>query len=114
VVNFFEANTVEEGLDNLFLALGNDKRRNMVQTLAFRPATIAQLAAENGLSLPAMHKHVASLERANLILRKKVGRTNFVALNTSSLGVAQNWVNQYRTEWGNDEQTFDNYIASLN
>lgn len=108
MVNYIE----EQKLDDLFIALANDKRRNMVQTLAFRPATIGHLAAENGLSLPAMHKHVQLLERASLIVRRKVGRTNFVALNGKALGLTQSWLNQFRTEWSGDA-SLENYIAGL-
>jgi len=102
-----------EQLDDLFTALAHRKRRGMVQTLAYRPATIAQLAQEQALSLPAMHKHVRALEKARLIQRKKVGRTNFVALDRASLQTAQTWLLQFRTEWGNSAETLENYIARL-
>lgn len=85
----------------------------MVHDLAFRPATIAQLARDHELSLPAMHKHIRALEQAQLIVRKKSGRTNFIALKRATLRQAQAWLLQYRTEWGSDEETLDNYIARL-
>jgi len=100
-------------LDSLFEALSHPKRRAMIDTLAYRPTTVAQLAAQCELSLPAMHKHVRMLESAQLIQRKKVGRTNFVALNRAGLREAQRWINQYHTEWGNDKESLENYIASL-
>ncbi len=100
-------------LDNVFAALSHSKRRDMVHSLSFRPATVTQLAEEYGLSLPAIHKHIRSLEKAGLIHRKKVGRTNFVALNHASLRLIQTWSGQYRTEWGSDEETLENYIAGL-
>jgi DNA-binding transcriptional ArsR family regulator len=100
-------------LDNAFSALGHAKRRGMINTLAFRPATVTQLADEFDLSLPAIHKHIRALEKANLIQRRKVGRTNFVALNRRSLKQAQGWINQYHTDWGNDKETLENYIAGL-
>src|SRR5437763_1035673 len=100
-------------LDTAFSALSNVKRRGMINILAYRPATVSQQAQEFNLSLPAMHKHVRLLEKAQLIQRKKAGRTNFVALNRKSLRSAQDWIMQYRTEWGSDEETLDNYIASL-
>lgn len=100
-------------LDHIFEALAHAKRRGMINTLAFRPATVSQLADEYDLSLPAIHKHIRTLEAAKLIRRKKVGRTNFVALNRRSLANAQDWIMQYRTDWGNDEETLENYIASL-
>jgi DNA-binding transcriptional ArsR family regulator len=100
-------------LDRVFSVLANDKRRAMVHDLSFRPATVGQLAREHNLSLPAIHKHIRSLELAGLIVRKKSGRTNYVALKKATLQEAQHWLTQYRTEWGNDEETLDNYIARL-
>jgi DNA-binding transcriptional ArsR family regulator len=100
-------------LDHAFSALGHRKRRGMINTLAYRPATVTQLADEFDLSLPAIHKHIRSLEKAKLIQRRKVGRTNFVALNRSSLKRVQDWIIQYRTDWGNDKETLENYIAGL-
>jgi DNA-binding transcriptional ArsR family regulator len=100
-------------LDSAFSALANGKRRGMITTLAFRPATVSQLANEFNLSLPAIHKHIRSLEKAGLIQRRKVGRTNFVALNKKSLGGVRSWINQFHTEWGNDAETLENYIAGL-
>jgi DNA-binding transcriptional ArsR family regulator len=100
-------------LDNVFAALSNAKRRGMVETLSYRPASVSQLADEFNLSLPAMHKHIRLLEKARLIQRRKAGRTNFVALDRQSLATAQAWINQFHTEWGDNRETLENYIASL-
>lgn len=100
-------------LDTLFTALGHAKRRGIIATLSYRPATISQLADEYALSLPAIHKHIRVLETAGLIERRKVGRTNFVALQAQALQDIQDWIMQFRTEWGSDSQTLENYLASL-
>jgi DNA-binding transcriptional ArsR family regulator len=100
-------------LDEIFEALSHPKRRGIVHTLAFRPATTSQLAEEYELSLPAIHKHLAILERAQLITRRKAGRVNFVALNPVALEAVQTWAAQYQTAWNSSKQTLENYIASL-
>lgn len=101
-------------LDQVFEAMAHQKRRSIINTLAYRPATVSQLAKEQQLSLPAIHKHIRLLENAKLIQRKKVGRTNFVAFNRTTMLEAQDWIMQYNTAWGNDTETLENYIASLN
>lgn len=100
-------------LDKIFLALSSTKRRGMLHTLAFRPAMVSRLADEFDLTLPAIHKHIRVLEDAELILRKKAGRANFVALNKKTFRTLQRWIIQYHTEWGNDEESLENYIASI-
>jgi len=100
-------------LDTVFAALSNEKRREIVRTLAFRPATVGQLAAEHQMSLPSIHRHIRTLEDARLIQRRKIGRTNFVAMKRESLAVAQTWMAQYHLEYGSDNETLENYAAFL-
>lgn len=100
-------------LDTILTALANAKRRGIIHDLSLQPATVGQLARHQALSLPAMHKHIHKLEDAQLILRKKAGRTNFVALNNKTLGLAQSWIMQYHTAWGSTQATLENYIAKM-
>jgi DNA-binding transcriptional ArsR family regulator len=100
-------------LDAVFGALAHAKRRAILHDLSMQPATVGALAATHQLSLPAIHKHIRTLENASLIVRRKVGRTNFVALKSRSLVEPQSWINQYRTGWGSDEATLQNYIAKI-
>jgi DNA-binding transcriptional ArsR family regulator len=100
-------------LDAAFAALAHHKRRGILHDLSFRPATVSGLAADHDLSLPAIYKHLKVLEEAGLIVRRKAGRTNFVALRKKQLRFVQDWIMQYHTEWGNDEETLDNYIKLL-
>ena len=65
------------------------------------------------LSLPAIHKHIKILENADMIIRKKIGRTNFLALNRESLRGLQDWLMQYHTYWGSNEETLENYAQYL-
>jgi DNA-binding transcriptional ArsR family regulator len=97
-------------LDRVFEALAHPKRRGIVDTLSRGPATVTELAAEHDLSLPAIHRHIRTLEDAGLIQRKKVGRTNYVAIKRATLRTTQAWLRQYRTDWGTDEETLENYI----
>lgn len=100
-------------LDIVLGALANQKRRGILHDLSLQPATVGQLARHNDLSLPAIHKHIRCLEEAELIIRKKNGRTNFVALNQATMGIAQQWIMQYKTGWGNKSATLENYISRM-
>jgi DNA-binding transcriptional ArsR family regulator len=100
-------------LDAVLGSLANQKRRGIIHDLSLQPATVGQLAQRHKLSLPAIHKHIRTLEDAKLIVRKKTGRTNFVALDPTTLRLAQNWIMQYRTEWGSASTTLENYISRM-
>ena len=100
-------------LDNVLGALANQKRRGIIHDLSLSPATVKQLANNHNLSLPAIHKHIRVLEDAKLIVRRKSGRTNFVALDQKTLKLAQDWMMQYQTHWGNADATLENYISRM-
>ncbi len=102
-----------EKLDVIFAALSHSKRRSMLLSLSFRPETVGSLAREHSISLPAMHKHVRILEEAGLIQRKKVGRTNFVAIGRTSLQGAKDWISLFNAHWGSDQETLENHINRL-
>jgi predicted transcriptional regulator len=87
-------------LDSIFTAIGHAKRRGIIESLSFRPATVSQLAEEHAISLPGIHKHIRILEDAQLIQR-------------SGLKEMQAWVRQFHPYWGNDRETLENYIEKF-
>ena len=100
-------------MDSVFEALANKHRRDIIYVLGLQPCSISYLAEIRGLSLPAIHKHIKILEGADIIIRKKMGRTNYLTLNRHSLRGLQNWLMQYHTYWGSDEETLENYAQFL-
>lgn len=104
-----EKRQIPVDLDHIFEALANKHRREMVYVLSLQPCSIHQLAEMRGLSLPAIHKHIKILEQGQLILRKKIGRTNVLTLNRASMRTLQTWIAQYHLYWGSDDATLRNY-----
>ena len=108
-----DASSEPTGLDQLLEALANSHRRAILHALSLQPCAINQLAEMRGLSLPAIHKHIKVMEGAGLVRRKKIGRTNYLALSRGPLRDLQTWINQYHTYWGSDEETLENYVHYL-
>ena len=102
-----------QDLDNVFEALANKHRREIVYVLSLQPSSISKLASMRKLSLPAIHKHIKILEKGGMVIRKKIGQTNILTLNRESLRGLQEWVMQYHTYWGSDEATLENYAQYL-
>lgn len=102
-----------QNLDKVFEALAHKHRREIIYVLSLQPHSISQLASMRELSLPAIHKHIKLLEKADLILRKKTGHTNFLTLNRKALRGLQEWLMQYHPYWGNNEETLENYAQYL-
>jgi DNA-binding transcriptional ArsR family regulator len=106
-------NQDRQDLDDVFAALANKHRREIIYVLSLQPCSISQLASMRNLSLPAIHKHIEILEKGGMVIRKKIGQTNFLTLNRAALRGLQEWVMQYQTYWGNDEATLENYAQYL-
>ena len=100
-------------LDNSFEALANKHRREIIYVLSLQPYSISKLADMRGLSLPAIHKHIKILENAGMIIRRKIGRTNYLSLNRGSLRGVQDWLMQFHAYWGSDGETLENYAQYL-
>ena len=105
------ANSTDLGA--VFSALSNEHRREMVRLLALQPRSISELADLRGLSLPAIHKHVRALEEAAMVRRRKVGRTNVLALEREPLRVLREWADGFDPWWGTEEESLENYAPYL-
>jgi DNA-binding transcriptional ArsR family regulator len=80
-------------LDQIFSALGDPTRRDILQRLKAGVLTVGDLAAPYAMSLPALLKHLKILEYARLITRHKDGRTVHIRLNKQTLRAAADWLN---------------------
>jgi DNA-binding transcriptional ArsR family regulator len=105
--------TAVDDLSRVFDALANEHRREIIRMLAIQPRSISQLADLRGLSLPAIHKHVRVLEEAAMVSRRKLGRTNFLALERDPLSRLQAWTGQFNPWWGTGGETLENYAGAL-
>jgi DNA-binding transcriptional ArsR family regulator len=105
--------SISDELSPVFNALANEHRREIIYALAIQPRSISQLARLRDLSLPAIHKHVSVLESAAIVRRRKIGRTNFLALEREPLQRLTTWVEQFNPWWGTEGESLENYVAFL-
>jgi DNA-binding transcriptional ArsR family regulator len=88
-----------EHLDRLFGALADATRRNILARVLDRDASVTELAARYRMSFAAVQKHVAVLERAGLVKKRKDGRTQRVAGNLEAVRRANRLLEQYEQIW---------------
>lgn len=87
-------------LDTIYRALGDPSRRAMLQRLAHaRSLTVSELAAPLPLAMPTVLKHLGVLERAELVSRRKTGRTVTVTLQPAAMAEAMAWLQRTETFW---------------
>jgi DNA-binding transcriptional ArsR family regulator len=98
-------------LDLMFQALSDPSRRSMVERLSHGPASVSQLAEPLAMSLPGVVQHLAVLEAAGLIKTQKTGRVRSCTLDTGAMSMAEQWINDRRTQW---QRRFERLGAYLN
>lgn len=86
-------------LDQVFWALSDAIRRDVIARLALGRASVSDLAGPYGMSLPGFIKHLKVLEDAGLVVRAKEGRTVHCELAPAALEDAAKWLAHYEQFW---------------
>ena len=86
-------------LDHTFAALADPTRRAILARLALSDASVGDLAQPFAISLPAISRHLAVLERASLIASRRDGKGRLVALRPGAMAEARDWIEQNRRFW---------------
>ena len=88
------------GVDAVFSALADERRRSVVELLAARgSATATELAHELPVTRQAVAKHLSSLDEAGLVAVRRQGREARYELTPRPLGEAVAWIARVGTEW---------------
>jgi DNA-binding transcriptional ArsR family regulator len=102
-----------DALGLTFLALSDPTRRVILGRLRTGSATVTQLSEPFGISQQAISKHLAYLERANLIEKKREGRQHFCSLRPAALKEACSWMDEYRRLWDDRFDQLDVFLKEL-
>ncbi len=94
----------------MFVALSDPTRRAILDRLQQGEASGTELARPFAISVPAISKHLRVLERAQLILHRKDGRTHRFRLAARPLGEAAAWLEHYRHFWETQFDSLDTYL----
>lgn len=87
----------DEELDAVFKALGDSRRRRILDLLRNGPRSTGQLCAEfPALDRCTVMQHLDALERADLVIVKRDGRLRWNHLNVLPIqDIADRWINRY-------------------
>ena len=85
-----------EPLSQVFAALADPTRRDLVARLTDGDATVGQLAAPYRVSVQAISKHLKVLEQAGLVSRGPEGHRSPVHLEADVLDLMTRWIERYR------------------
>jgi DNA-binding transcriptional ArsR family regulator len=95
-----------------FAALADPTRRAMLSRLALGELTLADLAKPLQMTVPAVAKHLAVLERAGLVTRSRPSKAvaRPAKLQVAAFSEMTDWIEKARIHWAG---SFDRLAAYL-
>jgi DNA-binding transcriptional ArsR family regulator len=100
-------------LSQVFSALADPIRRDMVARLAIGDATVTELAEPYDVSLQAISKHLKILGEAGLVSRTREAQRRPVHLEAEVFDLATKWLERYRREAEERYQRLDEVLAAM-
>jgi DNA-binding transcriptional ArsR family regulator len=90
-----------ERVDLIFAALGDRTRRDILSLVLVGEHSVSGLARRFPMSFAAVQKHVAVLERAGLVVKRREGREQRVSGDPTALQEAQRLLEELEGLWRN-------------
>jgi len=103
----------DAGLSQVFAALADPTRRDLVARLTVGDATVGELARPYSVSLQAVSKHLKVLEAAGLVSRSKDAQRRPVHLHAEVLDLMTSWIDRYRLQAEERYRRLDAVLADL-
>jgi DNA-binding transcriptional ArsR family regulator len=88
-----------DAADRIFHALADATRRDILTRAIRREQSVSALARHYEMSFAAVQKHVAVLERAMLVTKRRSGRQQIVHGNAETLRSATALLDAYEKLW---------------
>lgn len=88
-----------EPADRLFQALADPTRRDIVRLVLNAEQSVSALAKHYPMSFAAVQKHIAVLERAELVHKRRHGREQLVRGDIERLRSAGRQLDEYEAVW---------------
>lgn len=85
--------------DRVFSALADQTRRSIMSRAMAGEEGVAELASHYSMSFAAVQKHIAVLERAGLVSKRRVGRRLLVTTRLEQVRAAQRLLDQFEELW---------------
>ena len=100
-------------LSQVFAALADPTRRDLVVRLCAGDATVGELAAPYDVSVQAVSKHLKVLESAGLVSKGRDAQRRPVHLEAEVFDLMTKWIERYRRQAEERYQRLDAVLAAL-
>ena len=103
----------EDRADALFHALADRTRRDILRRVLAGEHSISTLAGYYDMSFAAVQKHVAVLERAGLLTKRRQGREAFASGDVQVVRSAASLLSEFEEVWRGRISRIDDLINQL-
>ena len=86
-------------MDQIFAALADATRRDILRRVLRDEASVSTLARHYEMSFAAVQKHIAVLERAHVVTKRRRGREQLVSGDVATIRTAARLLVQYEEIW---------------
>lgn len=100
-----------QNLNQIFYALSDPTRRDIVQRLSGHSLAATQIAEHYRISFPAVSKHLKILEKADLVKRTRAGRQHSFRLRVEKLEQVNAWLKHWSGFWNSRLDSLEKYLA---
>jgi DNA-binding transcriptional ArsR family regulator len=100
-------------IDEVFRALSDPTRRDVLGRLSAHAASVSDLAATYDMALPSFMEHLKVLERSGLVRSHKAGRVRTYELVPKQMRLAENWLARQRGLWERRLDQLDSYLMKM-
>ena len=106
-----EARDDPDHVDLLFHALADPTRRDIVRVVLGAEQSVSSLAERYPMSFAAVQKHIAVLERAELVHKRRRGREQLVGGDMDTLRTVDRLLDSYEAIWRGRIDRMDQLLA---
>ena len=100
-------------MDRVFSALGDATRRDILRRAVLGEHSVSALARHYPVSFAAVQKHVAVLERAGLVVKRRQGREHLVSTDVTTVRHAREQLEILEGLWRDRLDRFGEVLAEL-
>ena len=86
-------------LDTIFSSLADSTRRDILMRVSKSNLTISELAQPYNITFAGVAKHVAVLEKAGLISKRRRGNEQIVSVSPKAVSLATSYLGEYEKIW---------------
>jgi DNA-binding transcriptional ArsR family regulator len=101
----------DEAVDELFHALADATRRDILRRSVEGSLSVSRLAEAYPMSFAAVQKHVAVLERAGLVVKERRGREQLVRTDVEAVGRARLALDRLEETWRGRVERMSHLLA---